>query len=336
MDRNAWVRLVLVLLGAGIGAYGVMTDVGPVGWLNAMQQRLFGSYYSLISFAVVMGGVAVVGGALWDGLARFQGKPSDGVLKQLLLGPQAATKAAQLPDGQPITPDRPVAPIQAPPTDAPSTHGKLLFWIAILFSGVTWAIGAGWYWQKTQTVQEDASAIYEPHILTDGTPLPTLKGSHLALRGIPVDELQVVHRTESGSSQREDYRFLPVVGIGWKPEHPVSFILKLDSSHRLPAPDMKPDWAPRNPREIRLFVRRAGAVPQPAIPEFKKMGVPLAADATLISPVATLEGKPTLEDTSTDLFFMKIFCGGITFISVIMSLAVWLRRRYDLKKAGLL
>lgn len=336
MDRKSLVTLLLVLLGAGVGAYGSFTDTGPVGWLNALQQRLFGSYYGLVSFGLVMAAIALVGGALWDGLARLMGREPDGVVGQVLLGPGRAAPPPPPAPGRPIVPgeDPGAAPAPAAAPAAPSAMGGTFFAIAVVCSALAWIIGGALYLQKTRAAQEDATATYAAVTLTDGAPLPPGQPTHLALQGIPVPEIQVVHHTDGGSSQREDYSLQPVVGIGWKPGSPVAFILRLDSGHRLPAPDLHPDWSPRNPREVRLLVRRGGPVPTPAVPEFKKMGVPLAADAALVLPVETRDGKPALADTSLDRFFMQALCGGITAISVILSLALWLRRRYDLKKAG--
>lgn len=315
MDRKSFFTLFLVMLGGAIGFHGVFTNIGPVGWLNAVQQRFFGSYYSLVSFAVVVAAVSVTGAMLWDGLARLRGKQPDGVLDQVLYGPQTSTQA------------------QA----APSAHGTTFFLSALAISVLTWSICGGLYWKKIQNLKEDASATYEPIVLSEGTPIPAFQGRHLSLRGILVNELQVVHKTgKSVGGDGKDYRLMPLVGVGWKPERPASFILKLDSAHVEPMPIKEADWKQRNPREIRMLVRLAGTVPTPAVSEFKKIGVPLSADASLIIPVASQNGRPVMADTSTDLFFLKISCIGITFISAIMSLALWLRRRYDLKKAGFL
>jgi hypothetical protein len=35
MDLKSWFTTVLVFIGTGFGAYGVFTNTGPVGWLNA-------------------------------------------------------------------------------------------------------------------------------------------------------------------------------------------------------------------------------------------------------------------------------------------------------------
>ncbi len=313
MDRKSWFTTILVFIGAGFGAYGVFTNTGPVGGLNAFQQRIFGSYYALVSFAVMLAAFSIVGAIITDGLARLMGRKSDGVLDQVLLGPGAPTQA-----------------------ETPSAQGKTFFLSGLIIILLTWSICGGLYWKKVQNVQEDAVATYESIVLTDGKPIPHFTGKHLSLRGIPVSELQVVHKSSKSVGTGEDYRLLPVAGVGWKPGNSVNFIIKIDSSHPEPMPLKEVDWTPRNPREVRMLVRVAGTVPAPAIPEFKKMEVPLATDAKLIIPVASKDGKPVVADTGFDLFFLKISCIGITVIAVIMSLGLWLRRRYDLKKAGLL
>jgi hypothetical protein len=109
MDRKTrrdWVVGILCLLGAGVAGYGSVTGVGSVGWLDALQQRGFGSYYPVLSFGLVMAAVAVAGGALWDGLAKLQGKEPDGVLHRILFGFRGSPANPQASSG-PSTPDVP-------------------------------------------------------------------------------------------------------------------------------------------------------------------------------------------------------------------------------------
>jgi hypothetical protein len=252
-----------------------------------------------------------VGGFLWDTGARLLGKPSEGVTAQVLHGPQASKVA-----------------------DTGSTQGKTFLLIAVGFTALTWLVGVGLYQWKVKGLQEDATAVYQSLELTEGTPVPANLSKHLALCGIPVTELAVIHRTDQSVNRGEDFRFLPVVGVGWKLDHPVSFVVKIDAQHVLPMAQKEPDWTPRNPREVRLLVRQDGAIPAPAIAAFKKLQAPLTEGAVLLSLVATEQGKPTLPDTSSDLFFMKVFCWGISILNVVLCLGLWLRRRYDLKQAG--
>jgi hypothetical protein len=87
MDRKSGISIIFILLGGGIAAYGMFTESGPVGWLNALQSSMFGSYYGLVSAFVVMASITLVCGFLWDTWARIRGKEPDGVFQQILRGP---------------------------------------------------------------------------------------------------------------------------------------------------------------------------------------------------------------------------------------------------------
>ena len=68
-----------------------------------------GKYYPVLSFGLVMAAVAVAGGALWDGLAKLQGKEPDGVLHRILFGFRESSASPQAPSG-PSTPNAPPGP----------------------------------------------------------------------------------------------------------------------------------------------------------------------------------------------------------------------------------
>jgi hypothetical protein len=225
--------------------------------------------------------------------------------------------------------------------EKPSTYGRAISLTVLVLTITTWIIGGGLYWWHVRDLMEDASASYVPIELTDGTPVPT-SNTHLALRGIPALEFQVNHWTENGIGDGVDYHLIPVVGIGWKPTHPVSFVLKLDRNQELPRQLRTSEWVPRNSYEVQLFARRIGSIPVPAVQKFQTMGVPMAEDATMISPVATKRGEPAMPDSGSEGFFDSILggvcllCGFLTFMYVFGGLGVWVGQQRYLKNNGLL
>jgi len=318
MARKDYVTLLLLLVGAAIGGYGMFTDSGPVGWLNELQQRLFGSYRRLVSFGVVVATVMLAGGLLWDGVRRLLGRPGDKVVDQVLFGPQAP-RPAQAPTGR--------------SGQALFRHqAKVLLLCGLAGIVLTWTIGSLIYRWNVREREQDASAAYAEVDLAQGAPSPG-GTAHLALRGIPVTEWVVTHTNGSASSSSQDFQLIPMVGVGWKPGSPVNVVVKLGRGGALPNPlDRPPKMQPRNPREVVLLARRSGSIPAAALPEFKKMGVQIQAEAILVRPVPTLGGKPVPPDTSGSFDTMLILCSMLSGIMLVFTLALWAALRVHARR----
>ncbi len=300
MSRKSWVAFVPILLGLGTAFHGMVTNTGPVGWLNALQQRMFGSYFNELSFAGVALGFWITGLLLLG-------------LSSRLLGPGASRLE---PPVQPEAPGGPGAPSldgsQMPP------EGKTPWWRKLPALGVlvalTWILGGALYGWHVLELRQDARATYQPITLTDGVPLPALASNHLALRGFPVQELGVVFK----SGAVEDHRLIAMVGLGWEPDHPVPVVVKLDAGEKLPDQGVPAGWTPRGPEEVQLLVRRLGTVPTPALEPFRNMRAPLAGTVLMVSPVAARDGQPYLPDTAFDRGFTLAVCSLIT-----LALSAW-------------
>jgi hypothetical protein len=313
MARSDGVTLVAALGGGAYAGYGVFTDTGAVGWLNALQQRLFGSYQPMISFTVVLVVVFVAVTLVWDGAVRW-------------LRPDSARGAAA-PDAQGPPPPiassgagRSAPAVAATPARRPS-QALAIAKISLVLLPLTWAVGGGVYWWLVREAKADAAARYQAVELTDGVALPALEGDHLALRGIPVTEAVVVKSSGSGSAKSEDYRLVPVVGVGWRPDRPVPFVVKVEAGEVLPSPAYPPDPKARHARDVVLFTKLAGAFPTAALTEFQKMRVPLAPEARLLRLVPTLEGKPVVPDRSGTRIATFGLCGLVSLMLLVMPIA---------------
>jgi len=313
MARSEGVTAVAVLGGGLYAGYGLFTDSGAVGWLNALQQRLFGSYQPLISFTVVLVVVFVAAGLAWDGAVRLLRPASagGGTVRDTLAPPPAAAPSVAGPAAAAVA----TAPARRP------SQARAMAMIALVLLPLTWVVGGGVYWWIVREAKADAAASYQAIALTDGVTLPALTGGHLALKGIPVTEAVVVRSSGSGSRASEDYRLVPVVGVGWKPGRPVQFVVRVTAGEVLPSPAYPPDPSARNPREVVLFAKLAGAFPTVAAAEFREMRVPLAAEARLLRLVPTLEGKPVEPDASGTRIATFGLCGIVSLVLLIMPIA---------------
>jgi hypothetical protein len=283
MERNEAVRLVGVLVGAVYAGYGSFTGTGAVGWLNTLQQRAFGSYYELLSFGLVLVAVLLTVTLAADGLARLRGKPT-GATSQALGGPPQ---------------------VRATP------EGSLFRQMTLLALGLlvaTWLAGGGSIWWAQREARIDATAEYQPIRLGAGSAVPTQRSGHLLVTGIPRPELAVSHSTDG----REDYRYVPLVGPGFVPGQPLEFVLKLGTAQVLPSRPYVPGATAPVPHDVELFVRNEGPVPVAA-----RDALPgLSPSASVLTLVATADGKPVEADTSAVVMGTLIF-GGAASVALL-------------------
>ena len=307
MDLKGWIFLLILVLIIGLGGYGLVTNTGGVGLLNALQQLVMGAYSSVLSFIVFSFALIVAVTLAWSALAKLFGSdPSHPGQDGAMVPSQAVF---------------PVPSANQPAASAPS--GRYYFQVALVITVLTWIVGGVSYGWHVLKLREDASSTYQSIVLTEGTPLPAFQGKHYSLRCIPVPELALVFK----QGAVEDYRLIPLVGVGWESGHPVHILASLDSSHRIPDPSPAVDWIPRHPQEIQLLVRRIGPIPAPALQEFNKMKAPLAENAIMVATVATKDGGPILPDTAFEFGFMLVACGCVSVIASIWATVKWLRRR---------
>jgi len=185
--------------------------------------------------------------------------------------------------------------------DIVRTNTKLLLVIFLVFLAGTW-LWFGWvYFQASQDVRAD----YEPVDLRGAgqAEAPGAKGSHLKIRGIPVNEARVVHKTNG----RQDYFLVPMVGADWRPGRAIRYVIQVDSrgSGEPYIPGVSTGDA--TGREIELFARRiAGGIPVAARGAFEKGGIAGADHAVLIHPVPIAAGRPMMADTLTELVVAAI------------------------------
>ncbi|MEO8922048.1 MAG: hypothetical protein ABI330_04340 [Caldimonas sp.] len=145
-----WAMLVIAgLLYTALIVYGLNSDTGPMGWLNAAQARSDGSYSRKISLMVLMFAGAVPLLPLW-----------------LLLWPR------DVPLREPGAP---------PPTMASRLAAAVVGFVIV--DAIVWGAAFGWASWEAHGQNIDAAAAYTPLTLAAAVPLHVTEGDHLALRG---------------------------------------------------------------------------------------------------------------------------------------------------------
>lgn len=304
--------VVITAIGVAAAAYvvhGLITETGLAGWLNYAQQSLFGSYSLKLTALIMIFGLMGLGIAAWWAMAHFGGATDDGLIERALLGPQAAPEPGKAP-------------------------GAKMMWIVCAGMVVaTWVIGYAVYLWQAAEQREDAAARYEPVVLADGAPLPRPAGTHISLQGRVLGDRVLSHRT--GSTGREDYHLVPVVSPGWSPGQPVAYVAKVKTFYELPG-QRRPAY-PRRPGQPlpppdALLARLDGAIPVPAVQEFRKMGVVLGPESKLLRVVPSNGSQPAVADSSAEDFnVFLILCGGISGLIVLsigaVNIGIWRQRR---------
>lgn len=307
MSRETWVPS---LAGVAAGAYalhGLVTDTGPAGWINYLQQSIFGAYSMKMTMLALMVGVfAVVALAWWVVSLGSPNEPSK-VLNALAHG------------------------VDSKPT---GNTWQMLAQVCAGFIVVTWAIGFGAIWWNNRIDREDSSATYEPVVASDNDPMPTAGGKHVALGGRLLRERVVEFSRGSSSSRTPSYYLVPVVAPGWREGQPASYVIKVDRIENLAIQRVPPMPMPmRLPVPIvlatparslveppvRWLGRVEGQVPVPAAQEFRKMGVPLPDGGQLVRWIPSSEGKPAIRDEwDQQVQIVTYICAGLTVLYLLL------------------
>ena len=322
MNRETWVPSMAGVAAGAYALHGLVTDTGPAGWINYLQQAVFGSYsMKLTMFGLMVGVFAVVALAWWFASIGQPDRPSP-VLHAFIHG------AGGKPTGN---------------------SWQMLVQVCAGFIVVTWAIGFGAVWWNNRIDREDSAATYEPVIASDNNPMPTAGGTHVALGGRLLRERVVEFSRGSSSSRSPSYYLVPVVAPGWREGQPASYVIKVDrienlAIHRVPPMPMRlpvpivamPARSLVEPPPVRWLGRVEGQVPVPAAQEFRKMGVPLPDGGQLVRWIPSSEGKPTIRDEwDQQVEITTYICAGLTVLYLLLfPLMGWSSNRAQRKASS--
>ncbi|HPU50679.1 MAG TPA: hypothetical protein PK359_03900 [Burkholderiaceae bacterium] len=316
MSRETWIPSMAGIAAGAYALHGMVTDTGPAGWIDYVQQSIFGWYSMKITMLVLMMGVFGVVALAWAvaSIGRTPGAP-----------PPLA---------------RPV------PRTADAPAGFTWKTLATVFAGftvVTWAIGLGALWWNHRIDREDSTATYVPAVPSAGGSLPEISGTHVSLGGRLLRERTVEFSRGKSSTRTARYHLVPVTAPGWREGDPVRYVIKVDRIESLAlAPPAHISLASARamrtgpaaqPEAERWLGRLEGQVPVPAAQEFKKMGVPLADRAQLVRWIPSVDGRPDIPDTwARNLEITTWICLALTALYVlIFPLMGWSSNRAQRK-----
>ncbi len=322
MSGRDVVFLLIVVGAGGYGFYGSMTETGLGGWLNYVQQAIFGEYLvkaSVILAVGLVGVLAVLAEFAWNRVSGSRNGFEQSIAYRFLFG-------ARAPAATPPAPQR--------PANTPVSQGRMLLQTTAILVVATWTIGFAIYWWYETEQREDASAQYDPIDLSDGAPMHRPPGSHIALRGgVPLD-IALVHQTGTRDSAREDYQLVPIASRGWVKGQPVAFVVKTKDRSELQDLIPRPSARGNQATTGILMARIDGPVPGPVTLEFKKIGVPLGDPNYLLRPVKTRDGKVVTESIEDAFMFFLAFCGIISAVTCAITGGAWIMIRAKATRTG--
>jgi len=285
-----------------LSVYVAVGETGPVGWINAAQMSVAGSYSRKITMLVLIFVVGIPAMAIWAML-------SPGALR-------ASRSSAA------------TAPAAAAQKPVSMTAIALVGWVVVTL--LVWAGAWGWGTWQARASGADANATYLPLELTAGTSGAAAGHDHLALRGRVLGERTVERKGESDGSGW--LILVPIVERGWREGDAVHFVVALDQHN-----EASLRGALRNSAEP-VLLRADGSPPTPSRQVFTRMGAPLADDARMFSLVPSLNGKPTAGPTEPDWDGIVIWAGigtaVVTLFFVFFAAAPWLSARQSRKDAA--
>lgn len=292
--------VIVVLMGVWFAymCYGLFTEKGVIGWLNAVQGARDGKFSTKLSFIVALFylvcAVGVIGLAgAWFG--RDRGPAPTGTPGATL----NATRAA------------------APPAAAsPRDPSRVALWMLTGLVLAPWMIGGPVYLWIAAEHRKDAQARYVSVALgTSHVVWP--QDSHVSLGGQPQGDQVLVLR--EGDHARKTF-FVPVTGASWTPSQPVSALLTF-VAEAPPGLD--------NPILGRL---RSDALPLAAIDAFARSGVQIDPAHRLVDLVPSHQGR-VLDRSDADRQNFLLIATLVSVLSLLLAFMVWLISRFKRRAA---
>lgn len=296
--ESLWVPYALAAMGYCL--YAGFTDSGPVGWINIVQQSIFGAYWAKGSVLGALLLLMLAGAVVFDVLGKLSDRGG-------------ATSMPATP--QPARPAKPAM-----------SHQRVLLTVYAGMVATTWIVGLSACAWLTHRQQSDNTAAYRPLTLGAGEPPAVRRGDHLALRAEVLTGHVLAHTTDSGGVRPGDTRFVPLAPPGWQSGQPVHFVVGGPPPREWTGFDRAPG-SRRGSVVMTVLVRVDGDVPVVAAHEFGRLGVPLAPSSHRLTLVPAQDGKPIGQHR--DYLQITLWC--CTALTVLLSffgaLSSWAARR---------
>ena len=293
--------LILSLMAAWFAymCYGLVTERGVIGWLNAVQAARDGRFSTKLSFIValcyLLCATGVIGLAgVWLGRGR---------------APAPSGRAAAAP--APVR--AAVPPVAVPPPD----RTRLALWMLASVALAAWVIGYPVSLWIAAEHREDAQARYV-HVALGATLLAWPRAPHVALDGVAQGDNVLV--LKEGNRARKTY-FVPMTGGAWTPDQPVRAVLTFDA-----------EYPPQLDRPI-LGRLRSDTLPKAAVDAFARSGVKIDPAHRLVDLVSSQQGQ-VLDRSDDDRQSFLMIATGLSVASLLCGLMVWSIMKFKRRPAG--
>jgi hypothetical protein len=287
----------------GYLCYGLVTERGIIGWLNAVQAGRDGKFSTKLSFIVGLLYLLFAMGVL--GLAGAWLSRA---------GSATAPMAAPAPMPAPVHAAAPAASQAQLRAATVRNNTRLALWLFAAIGLGAWVIGTPVYLWIAAGHREDARARYIGVDL-DAASVSWPQDPHVALGGVPQgDEVLVL---KEGNHARKTY-FVPMTGVGWTPAQAVHAVLTFEA-----------ESPPRLDRPV-LGRLRSDALPLAAIQAFARSGVKIDTSHRLIDLVPSQQGQ-VLDRGDSDRQYFLIGATLLSVICVVCGLMVWLVMKFKLE-----
>ena len=279
-------------------SYGLVTERGVIGWLNAVQAARDGRFSTKLSFIVAlffllcaMGLIGLVGARIGRGRA-----PATSSRAAAASGPIRAT----------------VPPVAVRSPDRTRLALGMFAGIAV----AAWVIGYPVYLWINAEHRDDAQARYV-HVALDATPLAWPQALHVALEGVAQGDNVLV--LKEGNRARKTY-FVPMTGGDWTPDQPVRAVLTFDA-----------EYPPQLGRPV-LGRLRSDTLPTAAVDAFARLGVKIDPAHRFVDLVPSQHGQvPDRSDDDRQSFLMIATALSVT--SLLTGSIFWFMMKFKRRPA---
>ena len=292
--------LVFVVAWFAYMCYGLVTERGVIGWLNAVQAARDGSFSTKLSFVAALcyllcaaGVISLAAAGIGPGRAPAQGSP-------VVTAPPAVRTVAR------------------PDAARPSDQTRLVFWIFASVAVGAWVIGYPVSLWIAAEHRADLEARYAP-VALGATLVAWPKAPHVALEGVAQGDNVMV--LKEGNHARKTY-FVPMTGRAWTPEQPVGAVLTFVA-----------EYPPQLDRPV-LGRLRSDTLPSAAIDAFARAGVKIDPTHRLVDLVPSEHGQ-VLDRSDEDRQSFLMVATGLSVMSLLGAFMFWAMMKLKRRRAKL-
>lgn len=282
--------------------YGLVTERGIIGWLNAVQAARDGKFSTKLSFIVALLYLFCAMGVL--GLAAAWLSRGGGS------GTEPAAPPAPVPQ---VAPAAALAQLEATTV---RNNTRLALWMFVAIGVGAWVIGYPVYLWIAAEHREDVQARYV-RVDLGGARVSWPQHPHVALVGVPQGDQVLVLR--EGNHARRTY-FVPMTGAGWTPAQPVSAVLTFEA-----------EVPPQLDRPV-LGRLRSDSLPLAAIQAFGRSGVKIDALHRLVDLLPSQQGQ-VLDRGDSDQQKFLIGATLLSAFSLVGGFMFWLAMKFKRRSA---